>query len=312
MTDGLVAPDSLGLLLRSLTLAGALLVVGAVPVCGLVAPRLRGRDGTETPALRRLRRLLQAACVVLAAAALLTLADLVGAVRALEAGTTTSSAAAQVLGSSLGSWTAARVVVAVACLVLVPWALVEGSRTAWWAWGGLAGLLVLTLPMTSHPATHGPVAVAVDAVHLLSGAVWLTGVVALAFVVPLALRSGRSDDRRDTLLHAAGSFSRIAVVAVLVALATGIAQAAVVGVTPATAAGSTWGAAATAKVWLFAAVVAAGLLNHRFLLARLEAARSRSRIQAGSTALLSVVSLEVVLGVAMVAAAALLVSVPQP
>jgi copper transport protein len=304
MNGPLFTPDTAALVLRAVTIGATLLIVGALPVSLLV---LRSIPAEATAALTRLRSLLQVAGVALALAAVATVADLASTVSALD-----PQVWAQVLTSHLGAWTVVRVPVAVVLLLLLRRALTAPSRTGWLAWGVLAAVLTLSLPMTGHASTYGTVGVVLDVLHLLAGAVWLAGVVALAVVVPLAVRSGSAARRRDVLLGAATSFSRLAVVAVAVALVTGVAQGVVAGVPVSALAGSAWGAAATVKVLLFAGVLAAGLTNHQFLMRRLGAARSRVRVGAGSSALLAAVSLEVVLGIAMVLAAAFLVSVPQP
>ncbi|TRW44712.1 CopD family protein [Georgenia yuyongxinii] len=304
MNGSLFTPDTTMLLLRAVTIGATLLLVGALPVSLLV---LRSIPAEATATVTRLRRLLQVAAGLLALAAVATVADLAGTVSAVDA-----RVWGQVLASDLGAWTIVRVPVAIALLPLLRRVLMAPSRAGWLAWGALAAVLTLSLPMTGHAGTYGPAGIVLDVLHLLAGAVWLAGVVALAVVVPLALRSGSAARRRDVLLGAATSFSRLAVIAVAVALVTGVAQGVVAGVPVSALAGSAWGAAATAKVLLFAGVLVAGLTNHQFLMRRLGAAHSRVRVGAGSSALLAAVSLEVVLGIAMVLAAAFLVSVPQP
>lgn len=309
MNAAMVPPDLLGLVLRTVTLAAALLLVGALPVCALVLRPLGSLpDGGAL--LRRLTVGLQVAAAVLAVSSVVLLVDLAGAVGTLDGAR--AAAWSRALASDFGAWTAVRVPLATFLWFLLPLALVERSRSAWFGWAALAAVLVMTLPMTSHASTAGVVGITVDAVHLLAGAVWLTGVIALAAVVPSALRTARASRRRSLLLSAATSFSRLAVVAVVVAVVTGLAQPMLSGVTIEDLPGTTWGAAVTAKVVLVVLVVSAGLLNHRVLIGRLAAARARDHVTSGSAALLSVVSLEVVLGLAVVLSAALLVSVPQP
>lgn len=309
MNAALVPPDALGLVLRTVTLASALLLVGALPVCGLVLRPLGSLpDGGVL--MRRLTAGLRVAVVALAVASVLVLADLAAAVGSVEG--PGAGAWATMLSSDFGAWTAVRVPLAVALWFVLPLALLGRQRSAWYAWVVLAAVLTLTMPMTSHATTSGFVGITVDAVHLLAGGVWLTGVVALAVVLPSALRAARASERRSLLLSAARSFSRLAVVAVVIAVATGFVQPMLTGITLSDLPGTTWGAAVTAKTVLVVLVVGAGLVNHRVLIGRLAAARTRAGVTAGSSALLSVVSLEVLLGVAVVLAAALLVSVPQP
>jgi copper transport protein len=307
--------------LRALTIGSTCLLVGLLPTTLLILrPHLGAAPAPASPEVLRLRRALAAAVLVAAVAAIASTARLVQVFRSVSPDGSAGAALLEVLRSDLGAWTALRLpaVLALAVVVRATWAFDRpraryrtGSDAA--AWAPLAGLLCLSLPMTSHAWSHGGAAgVAVDAVHIAAGSVWFAGVIALAVIVPAGLRARTTGSRRELLLGSAVAFSKVAVVAVAVTVASGIAQAALGGVRPGEILGTDWGTAATAKLWLFAVVLAAGLLNHRVLIQRLDRARNRVRIQASSSVLLASVSLEVVLGVALVLAAALLVSAPQP
>jgi copper transport protein len=264
----------------------------------------------------RLRQALRVAALVGVVAAAGSAVRLVQKFHVLAPEQSLVTTLGDVLRSDLGAWTLLRLpaVLALAYVLRTAWAAgrpTPGPHPAVWA--PLAALLCLTLPMTGHAwARAGAAGVALDVVHITAGSVWLAGVIALAVVVPAGLRTRHASARRDALLGAAVAFSRVAVVAVAVAVASGVGQAALEGLSFADIAGTTWGTAAAAKLWLFAAVLAAGVVNHRVLIRRLDRAGNRVHMRASSSLLLTAVSLELVLGVALVLAAALLVSVPQP
>jgi copper transport protein len=296
------APSALDVALRSLTIGSALLLVGSLPVTVLFLRSLReDAPGHGLRAVAHLRRILRAAAVCAGASALLTFWRL-----AYELQTTTGDSLAAVrpaLLSEWGTWTAIRVPAAAVLWFVVATALAAPSPAGWFSWAAPAGVLAVSLPMTSHAAAAGALGVVVDLLHLAAGAIWLSGVLALAVVVPVALRAGTADRRRELLLACAVGFSRLAVPAVAVTVVTGVAQPFIAAVDLRSMAGTAWGAAATTKLLLVVAVVVAGLANHRVLIGRLDDS---------AAVLLGVVSLEVVLGVATVLAAALLVSAPPP
>jgi putative copper export protein len=316
--------NTVDVILRALTIASTCVLVGLLPVALLVLRPSAGRPQAlshrATPEVLRLRRVLASAALMGIVAAVASTARLVQVFHALTPEQPLAATVGDALRSDLGAWTALRVPVVLALAVVVRATWVSdnpheryrmGSNAG--AWAPLAALLCLTLPMTSHAwARGGATGVAVDVVHIAAGSVWLAGVLALAVVVPVGLRTGSASRRREVLLGSAAAFSRLAVVAVAVAVATGLVQAGLGGVGVQDIAGTAWGTAAAAKLWLFAAVLVAGLVNHRVLIRGLDRARNRVRIQANSSLLLASVSLEVVLGIALVFAAALLVSVPQP
>ncbi|MFC4021567.1 CopD family protein [Micromonospora sp. GCM10011542] len=301
------------LALRSITLGSALLLLGALPVSMLFLRSLGAAAQRDVPrALVRLRRILRCAAVAVGASAVLTVWHLADQLQAASGTNDAGDTVRQALSSQVGSWTAMRVPAAVVLWFVVATALTAPSSAGWLSWAAPAVVLAVSLPMTSHAGVTNALGIVVDLLHLASGAVWLAGVLALAVVVPLALRAGTADRRRQVLLSCAAAFSRLAVLAVAIAVVTGVAQPFVADVDLRSLPGTTWGAAAVTKLLLVLVIVAAGVANHYVLIGRLDRARSRARLDDRATALLGVVSLEVVLGVATVLAAALLVSAPPP
>jgi copper transport protein len=317
------AAATVDVVIRALTIASTCLLVGLLPIGRVVLRRADGpvpASPRPTPEVLRLRRTLAVAAVVGLLAAVAATVRLLFTFHTLAPAESLVATAGVMLRSDLGAWTVLRVpaLVMLAVVLATAWRSTRpeerhtvGSNVA--AWAPPALLLCLTLPMTGHSwARGGAAGVALDLLHVTAGSVWLAGVVALAVVVPAGLRTGKTSRRREVLLASAVAFSRVAVAAIAVAVATGVAQAALGGTPIGEMLGTAWGTAAAAKMWLFVAVLVAGVVNHRVLIRGLDRARGRARVQASSSLLLVSVSLEVVLGIALVFAAALLVSVPQP
>jgi copper transport protein len=289
--------------LRGVTIGAICVLIGTNAITALVLRPVAAR----TPAARRPpRALLVVATVVLLGATAATLTRLLAALAALAPGQPLATSAVALLTSDIGAWTALRIP---AGLALLAWYRAAGGG-AWpvAGWAGPAGLLALSLSMTGHAWSRGgPAAVAADVVHITAGSVWLAGVAALvlAGLDPAAAR-------RELLAGLGRRFSRIALAAVAVTAASGALAAALDGMRPDALTGTSWGTAALVKVCLFAAVLGAGLLNHRVLLGRLERARDPAAVRSGARLLLTSIGVEAALGAALVATAALLVSVPQP
>ncbi len=119
--------------------------------------------------------------------------------------------------TTTGRWLLLRLGLVLACGALV--ATTSLAAEGWWRAGGLvlaAGVL-LSYPLSGHAAATSPVPVwaIVDGLHTLGAFVWIGGLVALV------AERGRwlGDDRR-----VADRFSSLAVVAVPVIVATGVAQ----------------------------------------------------------------------------------------
>jgi copper transport protein len=125
---------------------------------------------------------------------------------------------AETAHTGFGSWSELRVLLYLAlAAVLWPLAALDSRLNQWLAGTALAGV-ALTFAGTGHAAASGDVAeLAVDSVHVLAAGIWLGGLVTLT--VAATARSGRPT-------HAAiAAFSRLAMLAVLVLVATGTVNA---------------------------------------------------------------------------------------
>jgi copper transport protein len=131
--------------------------------------------------------------------------------------------------------------------------------------------LALTAALAGHSATHSPsgLLVLADTLHVLSVSAWLGGLVLLLFALPFAVGALNARERLPLLAAAAGRFSRLAMVAVGLLLASGIVQSiALVGAVDALVE-TAYGRLVLAKIALFLGLISFGAYNQRRLLPRL-------------------------------------------
>jgi copper transport protein len=174
-----------------------------------------------------------------------------------------------------------------------------------------AGSALLIPGLAGHAAQTAPrgLSLAFDWLHLVSGSIWLGGLVGL-LVLWLSLPAGR---RVAGLSVCVPRFSNVAFVSVLLLLASGIGST-ILHIPVLNALWTTsYGVAILVKVGLLAAAMVLGAINLRRAKPRLVAARERSELGAAAAMLLRrTVSAETVLVVAAVFAAATLSSLPPP
>jgi len=170
---------------------------------------------------------------------------------------------------------------------------------------GTAALLVAAAsPLTGHATEHpwgSALGTGLHAVHLVGGGAWLG---ALFTMVAAALRTARGDDAED-VARMVRAFSPVALAAAGVAVAAGgLLALAYVG-TIGDLIGTRYGQVLIVKLCLLATTMAIGARNWRRLTPRLGTAR-------GTTAMMRSATAELAIGVGIIAATALLVSLPAP
>jgi copper transport protein len=175
-----------------------------------------------------------------------------------------------------------------------------------------AAASALLIPgLAGHAAQTAPrgLALSFDWLHLVSGSLWLGGLVGL-LILWASLPAGR---RVAGLSVCVPRFSNVAFVSVLLLLASGIGST-ILHIPVLNALWTTsYGVAILVKVGLLAAAMALGAVNLRRTKPRLVAARERSELgEAAARLLRRTVSAETVLVVAAVFAAATLSSLPPP
>lgn len=127
-------------------------------------------------------------------------------------------------------------------------------------------LFVTVLPaFAGHASTQHPVALLfpTNVLHVLAMSVWLGGLAALLFAVSAATRQLEPPDRTRLLAATLQRFSPLALIAVIVILATGLAQAYEWVRTPAHLIDTAYGRAVLIKFGLLMALIALGAFNRR-------------------------------------------------
>ena len=170
---------------------------------------------------------------------------------------------------------------------------------------GLASLgIAFGISWASHPASRGTLALTADYVHLLAGALWVGGVVALAILVGIARPLSHS--AREALARAClVRFSRLAVPTVVVLALAGAYIALRELPAPAALVTSGYGVTLLAKSSVFIAALALAGYHHRAVVPRIAAGAPIASIR-------RTLALEVGLLMTAVALAAILSQVAPP
>jgi putative copper resistance protein D len=172
----------------------------------------------------------------------------------------------------------------------------------------LSAVLLASLATTGHSVMHtGWLGVAHQvnqAVHLLAAGFWLGGLIPLALL--LATSETRPPDRLARA-RALRQFSDVAIVAVVLVLATGLVNAWMLVGDPSALIETDYGNTLVVKLVMVAAIVAVAIVNRLVMLPALAAdgAAALARIERN-------VKLEIVLGALIVAAASVLGNLPPP
>jgi copper transport protein len=111
--------------------------------------------------------------------------------------------------------------------ILAAYALTEAVRResrAWWAGGfALCGLLVATLTGLSHASAAGAlVPLAADWIHVVAASVWMGGLLGFPLMFVSMLRGLQKEERERILAKAVRRFTRVAAVAVVALVSTGV------------------------------------------------------------------------------------------
>jgi copper transport protein len=140
-----------------------------------------------------------------------------------------------------------------------------GAVSRFWAASAWGMALVLgTISVTSHAAgslTLPWVALFSDWLHMLASALWVGGVAALALTVPTALAPLQHDARRAALSAALRRFSSLAVVGLVIVVATGVYNASNWFTEPDDIP-TTYGGALALKLVLAALLIGVGAAHH--------------------------------------------------
>ena len=178
----------------------------------------------------------------------------------------------------------------------------------------LAAAAAMAVPgLAGHAAQTSPAALSLvfDWTHLVAAGTWLGG---LAGLLILGVRTA-GDGRLEVLGRVVPRFSRVAVVSVLLVIASGVGASIVHLPTLSSLWQTSYGQAILVKVALLAAALVAGGINNARTTPRLRAAlerRDRGLAESGARLLRRTVRVEVALVSATVLAAMVLSSLPPP
>ena len=217
-------PGAPAIAAKAIALLGAMIVVGGlVWIVTLLGPALRRQAAALDPAI--LRRPLWAVQIAVVVLLLATLAEFDIRAAVLGDGTWRSLQYADVLSSlAYSRWgllALARVGLATLLIPLI--FLAVRSRGAGELAIGLGALLLLTFSMAGHAAaTPAPLLpIIADWVHLLSGALWLGGVLGLG-VLAWSSRRVPAPERSPLLARLVAGFSPLALASIALVTLTGV------------------------------------------------------------------------------------------
>lgn len=141
------------------------------------------------------------------------------------------------------------------------WAARRRRSGGWWAAAGVGGLLLLTLARQSHAATEGTLALFAAWVHVVAAAFWMGGLLGFPVLLLGSLRVMEPDERAKARRETVRRFSKVATVAVMAILVTGL-YATLLNVPSISALmGSAYGRALIMKLGLIVFLLASGGIN---------------------------------------------------
>jgi copper transport protein len=229
-----------------------------------------------------------------------------------------------VFQTQFGAWHLARFPVCIALLTLLlgkvrTWGLGAGDGPAparWWGlWSVLAAVLLASVSMAGHAAASGVPLVTVpnDVVHLAAGATWITGVIALTWLLPAAWARGADLDQLRLVAPAVDRFARIAPWAIAIVVATGVVNALThLGLSPGALLRTGYGRALSIKLLGVVGIVALGAINHFVSRRRLLAGLAAMRPVREQTTLRRAVAVEVLLAAFVLGVTSVLVGLAPP
>jgi copper transport protein len=181
-------------------------------------------------------------------------------------------------GTDLGRAIAFRAVVFAVALLLAPVLRRNGSR---WivAVSAVAAVAALaSFPLTGHARAVSPrwPAAGLDLVHLASAALWGGGIALLGLFLFQQL-TNRERETIDTAIAAITRFSRLALLAMILLVGSGVVSAAFHVSGPKNLTGESYGRTLLLKVTLVAMVLVVAGTNRLFIIPRLRAAQGSNR-----------------------------------
>lgn len=183
---------------------------------------------------------------------------------------------------------------------------VKAPSSGWWAaWAGLGTILLATSSFSGHASVGDPRALSIgnDVIHLLSGAIWFSGIVVLAALVPYAWRHLEEQHRLQLLTPLVVRFSGVALVSITVVAITGTVNSLFDVARLRDLVESGYGITLTVKLVLFVGVLLLGGINHRYIRRRLE---RRDRVGPVARLFRKLIAVELAIGLGIMGATGVL------
>lgn len=141
------------------------------------------------------------------------------------------------------------------------WAFRRRRLAGWWVAAALGGAMLVTLAQQSHAAAEGGVALLASWLHVVGAALWMGGLLGFPIVLLGPLRGMEPSERGEVRYRTVRRFSRVATVAVIVIIATGIYAALAQIPSLAGLVGTSYGRALIMKLGLMVLLLATGGIN---------------------------------------------------
>lgn len=301
---------------------------GLVPILLLVLRPSFARLGPEWEGGRkrlsgRLEGLVTSCLLASGVATCLVLLLQTALVSGLGSGEIEGDSLLSVLETSFGQAVAVRVPLLVALAVMLVgrvrrWALpVAGEGRApvlWWVlWSALSLVLFATSTFSGHSTVASPVrlAEANDMIHQIASAIWFSGVVVLAALLPEGWIGKGPVDRLELLGPTVTRFSHVAMVSIGVVAATGTLNSFLHVGSFGDLWGTGYGRTLTLKIALFVSLLGLGALNHYFVRERLETARANREPTSAQGLFRKTIAAELAIALGIMAATGLLVGLAR-
>ncbi|CAN5648235.1 CopD family protein [soil metagenome] len=156
----------------------------------------------------------------------------------------------------------ARTVLGLIATLLVARAARDGRAAYWWGAVAAGGAVLATLSLQSHAAAEGGLLpLFSNWLHVVAGSVWMGGLLGFPLLLLGPLREPEAGPRAELLSKVVRRFSRVATVAVVVILVTGVHAMLLNVPDAATLVSTAYGRALVMKLGLFALLLAAGGIN---------------------------------------------------
>ncbi|MFN2389929.1 MAG: copper resistance D family protein [Actinomycetota bacterium] len=260
----------------------------------------------------RLEGIVQAALTASALATALVLVLQAALIAELGGGDLTPESFGSVVSTTFGQWYLVRIpllaalafllVGRVRTMALTPF---DGSGGAvWWmSWGGLALALIATTAFSGHAAVARPRGPALlnDLIHLGSGAVWFTGIVLIAIVVPDVWRGRPPVERLAVLAPVVRRFAWVALVSLTIVTVTGTLNSFFHVGRLRDLISTNYGRTLGIKIALFAVILALGAVNHFIIRRRFEAGLARGEPSGAQRIFRRTIASELAVGLAVMA-----------